>query len=108
MRPLTVTQLTQHLLGAAAILRSKVDTPASVGIISGLLVLKRASDQPGILRVPECARWPHIAASSGATQAGRELRDALQELERGTLTCWTGCCRTLTFPVGSGLPTSAP
>lgn len=102
MRPLTVTQLTQHLLGAAAILRSKVDTPASVGIISGLLVLKRASDQPGILRVPECARWPHIAASSRATQAGRELRDALQELERGNPDVLDGVLQNLDIPSGLG------
>lgn len=80
MSPLTVTQLTQDLVGAADILRGRMDASAYLDIVSGLLVLKWASDQPGILHVPDRARWSHIVEYAGKAP-GDVLNVALSELE---------------------------
>ena len=77
----TVARLTRHLSGAADLLRSKMDVAAQLHIISGILLLKWASDQPDILQVPDHARWSYIFASEGKTM-GRIVNEALQGLER--------------------------
>lgn len=79
MSLLTADQLTQELIKAADILRG-VDPRECLEIISGVLLLKRVSDQPGILVVPEHLRWPHIVDESGAS-SGHVLNDALRQLE---------------------------
>jgi type I restriction enzyme M protein len=80
MSPLTVTQLTQDLWGAADILRGRMDASEYLDIISGMLILKRASDQPGLLLVPDRAHWSHIV-ESGGRELGHTLNEALHRLK---------------------------
>jgi type I restriction enzyme M protein len=98
VRPLTVTQLTQQLVGATDILRGRVDIPASLGVISSMLVLKRASDQPGILRVPDHARWLCIADIPETSQ----FTEAMQELEQSNPHVLGGVLHNLEIPRGLG------
>ena len=79
MSKLTVTHLAQLLHDAADILRNRVEASAYADIISGMLLLKRASDQPGILRVPGQSRWEHIHASKNIAP-GQTLDEALSQL----------------------------
>jgi len=102
VRPLTVTQLTQHLFGAAEILRGRMDTSASLGVISVMLVIKRASDQPGILRVPDRALWSNIVASAETPQLGRQISEVLQELERSNPGVLDGVPENLDIPRALG------
>jgi type I restriction enzyme M protein len=80
MRLLSTEDLADHLWHAADILRSSTDASEYIEIISKMLLLKRASDQPGILRVPEGAQWSHIAARPGR-ELGNALDKALYQLE---------------------------
>lgn len=80
MRLLTVADLTEYLQGAANILRGSIDASEYLEIVSRMLILKRASDQPGLLHVPDRARWSHIVMHSGR-ELGRVLDEALRELE---------------------------
>ena len=66
MRLLTVAKLTENLWGAANILRGSIDASEYLDIVSRMLILKRASDQPDFLRVP--AR--HAGRILSNTQAG--------------------------------------
>ena len=68
-------------MGGRQILRGSIDSSEYLDIVSGMLILKRASDQPGFLRVPDLARWSHIVMHSGR-ELGQVLDEALRELER--------------------------
>lgn len=96
MSPLTVAQLESALFGAADILRGRMDASQYRDVISGMLVLKRASDQPGILRVPERARWSHIIGYEGKA-LGHVLNEALWELERSNPEVLKGVFEALDF-----------
>ncbi|MFF5086501.1 type I restriction-modification system subunit M [Streptomyces niveus] len=96
MNPWTVDRLAQELLGAAAILRGRMDASQYRDVISGLLVLKRVSDQPGILRVPDSAHWSHIAENEGKA-LGHVLNEALWELERSNPGVLNGALEALDF-----------
>ncbi|WP_261995007.1 type I restriction-modification system subunit M [Streptomyces sp. ME109] len=93
---MTVTRLTRELVEAADILRRRVDVSEYRDIISGMLVLKRASDQPGILRVTGRARWQHIV-DYGGKAPGHVLNEALWELERSNPDVLGGVMETLDF-----------
>ncbi|HEV8559483.1 MAG TPA: hypothetical protein VGR06_24340, partial [Actinophytocola sp.] len=80
MSKLSVARLTRELLDAAHILRnSAMDPLASSVIVSGVLLLKWASDQRGPLQVPDRARWRHIVQNGGGT-LGELLDEALHTL----------------------------
>ncbi|MCX5161549.1 type I restriction-modification system subunit M [Streptomyces sp. NBC_00305] len=96
MSPLTVAQLARVLFGAADILRGRMDASQYRDVVSGMLVLKRASDQPGVLRVPERARWSHIVGYQGKA-LGHVLNDALWELERSNPEVLKGVFEALDF-----------
>jgi type I restriction enzyme M protein len=98
MRSLTVTQLEEQLFGAARILRGRVESTAYAGIISAMLVLKWASDQPGTLRIPDRARWPRINDLAGRAQLGPALSEALQELEQSNPGVLDGVFENLDIP----------
>ncbi|MBK6014001.1 class I SAM-dependent DNA methyltransferase [Streptomyces sp. MBT53] len=55
--PLTVDRLEDFLWQAAERVRGEVSIPEFPRIIGPLLLLKRASDQPDFLSLPEDARW---------------------------------------------------
>ncbi|MGW1658716.1 N-6 DNA methylase [Streptomyces atratus] len=71
---LTVTQLERQIYGAVDLLRGQMDVSQYRDVIAGLLLLKRASDQPGTLQVLDRARW-----SSVITGADRDIGDALNK-----------------------------
>lgn len=96
MSLLTVTQLTRHLFGAADILRGRTDASEYLDIISRMLILKRASDQPGIVLVPDRARWSHIVAAEDWT-LGQVLNAALRELERSNPDVLNGVLEGIDF-----------
>ncbi|MER7908206.1 class I SAM-dependent DNA methyltransferase [Streptomyces sp. NPDC096068] len=88
--------MTRALFGAADVLRGKVDASQYRDVISGMLLLKRASDQPGILQMPERARWPHIVGYKGKA-LGHVLNEALWELERSNQEVLEGVFEALDF-----------
>ncbi|MFW6691624.1 N-6 DNA methylase [Streptomyces sp. MAR4 CNX-425] len=96
MTPFTAAQLARSLFGAADILRGRMDASQYRDVISAMLLLKRASDQPGVLRVPERARWPHIAGYEGKA-LGDVLNKALWELEQSNLEVLEGVFEALDF-----------
>lgn len=96
MSPLTVAQLATSLFGAADILRGRVDASQYRDVIFGMLVLKRASDQPGVLRVPERSLWSHIVGYEGKA-LGHVLNEALWELERSNPEVLKGVFEALDF-----------
>jgi type I restriction enzyme M protein len=80
MRLLSVAKLTEDLWKAADILRGSIDASEYLDIVSRILILKRASDQPGFLRVPDRAQWSHIVVYPGK-ELGHVLDEALRHLE---------------------------
>ncbi len=78
--PLTVKRLEEFLTQAADILRGEVRASDYHEVIAPLLLLKRASDQPGLFTVPEHARWSDIVAQSPA-ELGHALNKAMRVLE---------------------------
>ncbi|MFI5817128.1 N-6 DNA methylase [Streptomyces sp. NPDC051643] len=88
--------MARALFGAADILRGRMDASQYRDVVSGLLVLKRVSDQPGVLRVPERARWSHIVDYEGKA-LGHVLNEALWELERSNPEVLKGLFETLDF-----------
>ncbi|WP_405012214.1 N-6 DNA methylase [Kitasatospora sp. NBC_01539] len=96
MALMTVTRLTQELIGAADILRRRVDVSEYVDIVSGILLLKRVSDQPGILHVSDRACWQHII-HYGTKAPGHALNEALWELERDNPDALGGVFETVDF-----------
>lgn len=79
--PITFTRLTEHLYAAADVVRGDLDISQYLDAISGLLILKWADDRPGLIHVPENARWRHLTASRRSS-LGQALNEALQMLER--------------------------
>ncbi|MBF8186272.1 SAM-dependent DNA methyltransferase [Nonomuraea sp. K274] len=94
MSSLTVAQLTRHLVRAADILRGKGDAQSYLDILSGILLLKRVSDQPDILHVPDSAHWFHIAQSKGKRPA-LVMSEALRELAHHNPNVLDGMLETL-------------
>lgn len=92
----TSVGLERALFRASDVLRGKMDEPQYRDIISGMLVLKRVSDQPGILRVPERAHWSHITGYEGKA-LGHVLNEALWELERSNPEVLKGVFEALDF-----------
>ncbi|WP_328920706.1 type I restriction-modification system subunit M [Streptomyces sp. NBC_00208] len=88
--------MARALFGAADILRGRMDASQYRDVVSGMLVLKRASDQPGVLRVPERARWSHIVGYEGKA-LGHVLNEALWELERSNPEVLKGVFEALDF-----------
>ncbi|MGW4176172.1 N-6 DNA methylase [Streptomyces rubiginosohelvolus] len=88
--------MARSLWGAADILRGRVDASQYRDVIFGMLVLKRASDQPGVLRVPERALWSHIVGYKGKA-LGHVLNEALWELERSNPEVLKGVFEALDF-----------
>ncbi|CAM5504746.1 DNA methylase adenine-specific domain-containing protein OS=Streptomyces aurantiogriseus OX=66870 GN=GCM10010251_05780 PE=4 SV=1 [Streptomyces aurantiogriseus] len=78
--PLTVDRLEDFLLQTADRLRGEVNLPEFPQIIGPLLLLKRASDQPGFLRLPEDAHWNSVL-DRGWGRLGECLDRALATLE---------------------------
>ncbi|MEU6550749.1 N-6 DNA methylase [Streptomyces sp. NPDC046915] len=78
--PLTVDQLDDFLQRAANHPRGDVNLPEIAQIIGLLLLLKRVSDQPGILCVPEDGLWENMIARS-SDRPGEALNWALEFLE---------------------------
>ena len=99
MRPLTATQLTTHLIGAANMLLGRTDITSSLGIISATLIIKRASDQPGILHVPEHAQWPYVV---NTVRDGLDLSKVMRELEQSNPDILDGVLQNLDIPRGIG------
>ncbi|MEV7286926.1 class I SAM-dependent DNA methyltransferase [Streptomyces sp. NPDC093252] len=96
MSPLALGELTRALFSAADVLRGKMDASQYRDVVSGMLLLKRASDQPGILHVPERARWSHIVGYEGKA-LGHVLNEALWELERSNRDVLKGVFEALDF-----------
>ncbi|MEV5644033.1 class I SAM-dependent DNA methyltransferase [Streptomyces flaveolus] len=96
MSPLTLGQLARALFGAADVLRGKMDASQYRDVVSGMLLLKRASDQPGILQVPERAHWSHIVGYEGKA-LGHVINEALWELERSNREVLEGVFEALDF-----------
>ena len=63
-----------------------------------MLVLKRASDQPGTLHVPSWMQWPQITSILGAREPGRQLHKAMKELEQGNPDLLDSVLESLGFP----------
>ncbi|WBB58233.1 class I SAM-dependent DNA methyltransferase [Streptomyces sp. WMMC500] len=84
------------LFDAASILRGRIDASQYGDVISGILLLKRASDQPGILRVPERAQWSFIKGYEGKA-LGHVLNEAFWELERSNPDVLKGLFDALDF-----------
>lgn len=102
MRPLTATQLTQRLFDTVDAIRANVRSTASLGTISMMLVLKRASDQPGTLHVPSWMQWPQITSIPGAREPGRQLYEAMKELEQSNPDVLDGVLEGIGFPAELG------
>jgi type I restriction enzyme M protein len=80
MGRLTVDQLDEHLWRAAEVLRGELDASAFAQVLGPLLLLKRASDQPGLFRVTEQSRWRAVL-EHGRSNPGHALEAALHRLE---------------------------
>ncbi|MGW6532027.1 N-6 DNA methylase [Streptomyces venezuelae] len=78
--PLATEQLEQLLMQAADILRGDLRASDYGEVIAPLIVLKRVSDQPGLLEVPDTARWSHVVAHH-PRELGEALNRALLALE---------------------------
>lgn len=100
MALMTVERLTEELFRAADILRGRMDASEYRDVLFGMLLLKRASDQPGILNVPDESRWRHIVDSG--TKAPEVLNKALSALEQNNPDGLDGVLGALDFNRGLG------
>ncbi|MGW7350194.1 N-6 DNA methylase [Streptomyces sp. NPDC054784] len=98
MSLLSPSQLERAVYKACDILRNRMDTSQVREIVSAMLVLKRASDQPSFLNVPDRARWPQITAYEGKA-LGRVLNEALWDLEQSNPDTLKGIFETVDFDV---------
>ncbi|WP_340385279.1 N-6 DNA methylase [Streptomyces sp. SS7] len=95
-KPLTVDQLDAFLKRTADLLRDEVSGSELVQFIGPLLLLKRVSDQPGLLVVPWDARWPHVF-HRGGVRPGDAVNRALFALEDSNHTLLADLFRTVDF-----------
>lgn len=76
-------QLSGKLWEALGLLRGEGDIQTGFDVVSSLLLLKLASDQPELLEVPPAARWDVVASSTSPvdslTEALRALKSANPE-----------------------------
>ncbi|MEV6734488.1 MULTISPECIES: N-6 DNA methylase [unclassified Streptomyces] len=100
MALMTVRRLTEELFRAADILRGRMDASEYRDVLFGMLLLKRASDQPGILNVPDESRWRHIVDSE--TKAPEVLNKALSALKQNNPDRLDGVLGVLDFNKGLG------
>lgn len=98
MRPLTATQLTQRLIDTAEAIRASIGPTSSLGVVSMMLVLKRASDQPGTLYVPKWAQWSQVISIPEAREPGRQLFETMKELGLKNQDVLDGVVENLDFP----------
>ncbi len=96
MHRLTVTQLARNILSIADVLRGRVDTSAYLDIISGMLIIKWASDQRGVLHVPDCSRWPYVTDHADK-DPGCALNEALRALLQSNFDVLNGVLENLDF-----------
>ena len=73
------TNLTETIFKAADLVRGSMDAAAYSEVVSAVLLLKWASDQPGQLEVPAPARWDRVAEHA-ATSPVEALYEALTAL----------------------------
>ncbi|MEV0470928.1 type I restriction-modification system subunit M [Streptomyces prunicolor] len=81
IRHWTVERLEKFLWQAADNLRGVITASGYHEVIAPLLLLKRVSDQPGLLTVPDRARWSYIVANP-RPELGDALNKALSALEQ--------------------------
>ncbi|MEU1849218.1 class I SAM-dependent DNA methyltransferase [Streptomyces sp. NPDC019990] len=96
MGRLTVDQLDEHLWQVADVLRGELDASAFPQVVGPLLLLKRASDQPDLFRVPPHARWRAVFEHS-PSDPGRALDRALHVLEAENPEHMSGLFRVVNF-----------
>lgn len=102
MTKLTATRLAEQLLDAADLLRGRAGINAYTSVISAMLVLKRVSDQPGILRVPDLAHWSSISHLASAASPWPTLSEVLLDLQRSNPGVLDGVMENLDIPRGLG------
>ncbi|MEV0591795.1 N-6 DNA methylase [Nonomuraea cavernae] len=89
MKKLTCSEVFAKLLAAADALRGTVRDPFD--LLAGLVILKRAHDQPGFLRTPHPSPWVSLISGdrsrlgSGVTEAFRELGEMNKKVFKGAL-----------------------
>ncbi len=101
MALMTAGRLTEELFRAADILRGRMDASEYRDVLFGMLLLKRVSDQPGILNVPDRSRWRHIVDSK-SEEPGQVLNKALSALEQNNPDGLDGVLGALDFDRGLG------
>ena len=79
MSKMSSADLTEKIFQTADLLRGWMDPSAYSDVISAMLLLKWASDQPGKLEVPESASWNEIIERA-KNEPGQALNDALVAL----------------------------
>ncbi|WP_410619098.1 N-6 DNA methylase [Amycolatopsis sp. cmx-8-4] len=79
MGKVSTRSLLQEVWKMADLLRGNLDTSEYLKVISAMLVLKWASDNPGRLTVPIHASWRYITANIDET-LGQSLNKALREI----------------------------
>lgn len=86
MPAMDATDLARTIREAIDLLRGRMDPSACSDVVSALLLLKWASDQPGQLEIPERARWTNVACEDECSREGlnKALR-ALLDSNRNTL-----------------------
>jgi type I restriction enzyme M protein len=96
-KPLTVDQLDEFLWRSMDVLRGDMPVSEFAQVIGPLLLLKRASDQPGLFHVPDGARWRHMVERSRTDGPGSALNASLTTLERSNPEQMAGLFNAVNF-----------